>query len=66
MQKSNWKEFDFKIASDYTHGSPEQYRTMLRHMLGLPVLLPGEKKNGISQKRNHKTDSSKLSRKRDM
>lgn len=49
MQESNWQELDFKIASDYTHGSPEYYRTLLRQMVGIPTLLPGEK-NDISNK----------------
>jgi len=49
MQESNWQELDFKVASDYTHGSPEYYRTLLRQMIGIPNLLPGEK-NDISSK----------------
>ena len=43
MQKSNWHSLDFNIASDYTHGTPEYYRTILRQMLNIPKLLPGEK-----------------------
>jgi hypothetical protein len=42
MQKPNWQSLDFNIASDYTHGSPEYYRTILRQMLNIPKLLPGE------------------------
>jgi hypothetical protein len=65
MHKPDWKEFDFKIASDYTHGSPEFYRSLLRHMLGLPELLPGEK-NGNTQKPSDKRNSSTRTSKRSM
>jgi hypothetical protein len=65
MNKPNWKELDFKIASDYTHGSPEYYREKLRGMLGLPKLLPGEK-DAITQKRDNKNNSIGLPRRRNL
>jgi len=64
MQKSNWKEFDFKVASDYTYGSPEKIRKRLRKKLGLPILLPGEK--NVSQGSDNKIDSSKISSRRNL
>jgi len=56
MQNNNWKELDYRVASDYTHGSPEYYRTLLRQMIGLPKFLPGEK-GDISQQQHIKRDS---------
>ena len=64
MQESHWKEFDFKIASDYTHGSPEYYRSKLRQMFGLPDLLPGEKHGKTSQGKRKQSDSDKTSNRR--
>ena len=66
MQKPHWKEFDFKIASDYTHGSPEYYRSKLRKMIGLPDLLPGEKNGKTSQRKHNKGNSTKTPSRRDM
>jgi hypothetical protein len=52
MQKPNWQEFDFKVASDYSHGSPEYYRETLRKMIGMPTNLPGEKNDNQEPKPN--------------
>ena len=52
MQESNWQELDFKVASDYTHGSPEYYRSVLRNMVGIPNLLPGEKNDNRTKQFN--------------
>ena len=52
MNGKNWQELDFRVASDYTHGSPEYYRTLLRQMIGLPTLLPGEKSEIHKQQSN--------------
>jgi hypothetical protein len=60
MQKSNWQELDFKVASDYTHGSPEYYRTLLRQMIGIPNLLPGEK-NDTSTKQYKSSNIDQIS-----
>lgn len=60
MNGKNWQELDFKIASDYTHGSPEYYRELLRNMIGIPSLLPGEKSD-ISTKRYQSPNTSKIS-----
>jgi hypothetical protein len=51
MQKPNWQSLDFNIASDYTYGSPEYYRTVLRNMLNIPKLLPGEKDDASTQRK---------------
>ena len=59
MQESHWKEFDFKIASDYTHGSPEYYRSKLRKMIGIPEFLPGEKHGKTTQGKRDKGTSTK-------
>ena len=61
MNGKNWQELDFKIASDYTHGSPEYHRSRLRQILGLPIFLPGEK-GDFSTKRHHSSNPSKVSR----
>lgn len=55
MKESNWQELDFKVASDYTYGSPEYYRTMLRKMIGVPKLLPGEKNDLSDQLKSPNT-----------
>lgn len=60
MKESRWKEFDLKVASDYTTGSPEYYRTLLRRQLGLPTLLPGET-SGDTQKRDNENSPTKPS-----
>jgi hypothetical protein len=65
MNKSNWQELDFKVASDYTYGSPEYYRTLLRQMIGLPELLPGEK-DAPETKFNQQGNFTKFSPKRKM
>jgi hypothetical protein len=43
MNGKHWQELDYNVASDYTFGGPEYYRTLLRQSIGLPNLLPGEK-----------------------
>lgn len=60
MNGKNWQELDYKVASDYTFGGPEYYRTKLRKMLNIPTLLPGEK-NDISAERHIKTDTPEVS-----
>lgn len=55
MNKPNWQEFDFRVASDLSKGTPEYYRELLRNMLGIPSNLPGEK-NAISTKQHIKND----------
>ena len=60
MRNNNWQELDYRVASDYTYGSPEYYRSVLRKMVGIPELLPGEK-NDTSAKRSEQTDTSKTS-----
>lgn len=60
MKESNWQELDFKVASDYTHGSPEYYRTLLRQMINIPRYLPGEK-NDISREKYKSSITSKVS-----
>ena len=65
MQKSKWQELDYKVASDYTHGSPEYYRTLLRQMIGIPNLLPGEK-NDLSTKQYRSPNSAKVPSRRNM
>lgn len=59
MNGKNWQELDFKIASDYTHGSPEYHRSRLRQILGLPIFLPGEKGDN-STKRHHSSNTHKI------
>lgn len=49
MNGKHWIGLDYKVASDYTYGSPEYYRTLLRQSIGMPNLLPGES-DEISQK----------------
>jgi hypothetical protein len=65
MNGKNWQELDYRIASDYTHGSPEYYRELLRNMIGIPSLLPGEKRD-LSTKRHHSPNSSKIPNRRNM
>ena len=66
MNGKNWQELDFRVASDYTHGSPEYYRTLLRQMIGLPNLLPGEKSEVSQQKPNRQRHPHKRSSEGDM
>ena len=65
MKESNWQELDYKVASDYTHGSPEYYRTLLRQMIGVPKLLPGEKNDSIT-KQYRSPNTSKIPLRRNM
>ena len=51
MIRPNWQEYDFKVASDYSQGSPEEIRTNLRQEIGIPTQLPGENNNDIVSKR---------------
>ena len=60
MNGKNWQELDYRVASDYTHGSPEYYRELLRNMIGIPSLLPGEKRD-LSTKRHQSPNTSKIS-----
>jgi len=62
MQESNWKSLDFNVASDYTYGSPEHYRTILRKMLNIPTKLPGEK-NASTSSESKQTNIAKISSK---
>jgi hypothetical protein len=62
----HWAELDFKVASDYTYGSPEYYRTLLRQMSGMPKLLPGESRENTKQTRPQQTSSNKVSNRRYM
>lgn len=66
MNGKNWQELDFRVASDYTHGSPEYYRTLLRQMIGLPNLLPGEKSENKQSKSGHARRSGKIPHRRNM
>jgi len=66
MNGKNWQELDFKVASDYSGGSPEYYRTLLRQMLGLPNLLPGEKSENQQPIKNKQTRTNKVSATRNM
>ena len=66
MNGKHWEELDFRVASDYTHGSPEYYRTLLRQMIGIPNLLPGEKSETKLPKTSRKRSSSKISDRRNM
>lgn len=61
MNGKNWQELDFRVASDYTHGSPEYYRTLLRQMIGLPTLLPGEKSEVHKQKSDRQKNTNRKS-----
>jgi hypothetical protein len=65
MNGKKWQELDYRIASDYTHGSPEYYRELLRNMIGIPSLLPGEKRD-LSTKRHNSPNSSKIPNRRNM
>ena len=42
----HWVGLDFEVASA---GSPKYYRTLLRQMMGLPTLLPGETTDEIQK-----------------
>ncbi len=42
MNGKHWVGLDYKVASDYTEGSPEDHRSRLRQSIGIPNLLPGE------------------------
>ena len=53
MNDKKWESLDFNVASDYTYGSPEYHRTMLRQNIGLPNLLPGEKSFDHHKKKRH-------------
>jgi hypothetical protein len=66
MNGKNWQELDFKVASDYTHGSPEDHRTRLRQLIGIPTFLPGEKSEVQEPKRNRQTHHSKTSKRRNL
>ena len=48
MQKPIWHEYDFKVASDYSQGTPEEIRKDLRSSIGIQELLPGETDDTIS------------------
>jgi hypothetical protein len=61
MNGKKWASLDFNVASDYTHGTPEYYRTLLRQMVGIPSFLPGEKPVDIHKTAGHgKTDPSEI------
>ena len=60
MNGKHWKELDYRVASDYTYGSPEYYRTILRQAIGLPDLLPGEKNENSKSNRHKKRRSIKI------
>ena len=61
MNGKNWQELDYKVASDYTFGGPEYYRTLLRQSIGLPNLLPGEKNENPKPTKHNKRRSDKIS-----
>lgn len=48
MQKPIWHEYDFKAASYYSQGTPEEIRKNLRSSIGIQELLPGETDDTIS------------------
>jgi hypothetical protein len=52
MQRPTWHEFDFKVASDYSQGTPEEIRSDLRQNIGIPEYLPGENQNDFISKRH--------------
>ena len=62
----HWAELDFKVASDYTHGSPEYYRSLLRQITNMPKLLPGEKSEISKQSVNNKRNSYRKPNPRDL
>lgn len=59
MNGKHWIGLDYKVASDYTYGSPEYYRTLLRQTIGLPNLLPGESDENSEQQSSRPNNSSK-------
>lgn len=50
MQNGNWKELDYNVASDYSFGSPEEIRSILRKTIKIPQYLPGEENESIQSK----------------
>lgn len=54
----HWAALDYNVASDYTHGSPEYYRSLLRQITGKPKFLPGEKSEIPKQGNDNKRPSS--------
>jgi hypothetical protein len=57
MNGKHWIGLDYKVASDYTYGSPEYYRTLLRQSFGMPKLLPGESNENSEQITNRQNIS---------
>lgn len=66
MNGKNWQELDFNVASDYTYGSPEDHRTRLRQLIGIPTFLPGEKSEVQEPNRNRQTHYSKTLKRRNL
>ncbi len=66
MNGKHWVELDYRVASDYTYGSPEHYRTILRKAIGLPDLLPGEKHENSKHARDRKGRNNQISRRGDL
>lgn len=62
----HWAALDYNVASDYTHGSPEYYRSLLRKLTGKPKLLPGEKSEISEQRNDNKRTPPKKSNGGDM
>jgi hypothetical protein len=52
MKRPIWHEYDYKVASDYSQGTPEEIRSSLRHQLEIPEYLPGEKTDDNLSKRH--------------
>lgn len=57
----HWAALDYNVASDYTYGSPEYYRTLLRQITGKTKSLPGEKSEISKPPHNLKRHAPKAS-----
>ena len=66
MNGKHWVGLDYKIASDYTEGSPEDHRSRLRQSLGIPHLLPGEKNANSEPKKSRQRIIDKFLNKRNL
>ena len=56
----HWAALDYKVASDYTYGSPEYYRNKLRQSFGMNKLLPGEQRENPESEKLIKRSNTQI------
>jgi hypothetical protein len=56
----HWAALDYKVASDYTYGSPEYYRNKLRQSFGMNKLLAGEQNENPESENFRKRSNTEI------